>query len=666
MNMNDFMKHIAVFCVMLFLSNSINFSFAIPEENPQHLDEYYRYRDSAIRYKNINWDTSNLYIDSCLFISKELNNSFFLGKAYHLKSQNLLLKSEVDSAFKYMEASAAVMRHYPDSLDHFIMEYNLGNMYLYNDDDIKALVQYKKVLTIINQNFDVYAKIDLNKVNLNRAYTHVSVGMVYGKLGDNLRALENLRKGLRIAFRIKTKESEILRAITLGNIGLTYYKLGDFINAEIYTVSGLDQKIKLNLRSLYGYNYQILGEIAFGKKKYDLALRYIELSDKHFNDFNNSTEIDRNNFIRAKCLQKQGKYQEAIAILKVLIPIYESSYVKSELVDIYQLYSECLRATGDMKNAYAQYKISNIIQKRLNRENKSRMINQYLEFFKEEELEIKRKLVDLINQKEKEQLEIEYYQEKNNKFWGFLAFGLVITVVLAVILVLWNINRRNKSINLRLLNSIEDKQMLFKEVHHRVKNNFQVISSLLSLQQGSSQNVEEQRALENAQVRVQSMALVHELLYRKNEVKTLDFKEYLEELVKTLFESYTKEGDGISYVVNCEKTYLDLDVAIPLGLLVNEIVTNSLKYAFTETNLGQINITLSKIDENKYSLIIKDNGKGIPQDFIDGSSETLGVELIKILSEQLRGSAKFIVERGTTIEILFETEQKKLISTSKN
>ena len=213
--------------------------------------------------------------------------------------------------------------------------------------------------------------------------------------------------------------------------------------------------------------------------------------------------------------------------------------------------------------------------------------------------------------------------------------------------------RRNKKSNKDLSDSIEENKILFREVHHRVKNNFQIISSLLNLQHGIEEDERSKKVLTDAQGRIQSMSLVHELLYRKNEVKRIYFKTYAEELVSSIFKSLTNVSDKIIYNIECQDESFGLEVAVPLGLMLNEAITNSVKYAFTDQDSGQIDIILTKTGAYHYKLIIKDNGKGIPDEFIKGNMETLGIELINILSEQLEGTLKISNENGTKIELDF-------------
>jgi len=203
--------------------------------------------------------------------------------------------------------------------------------------------------------------------------------------------------------------------------------------------------------------------------------------------------------------------------------------------------------------------------------------------------------------------------------------------------------------------SLEEKNLLLKEVHHRVKNNLQVISSIFSLQ---SQTIEDQQALailEESQNRISSMALIHEKLYQAANLANIDFAEYIRDLIYHLLASYNINPDWIQTEMNIQSIQFNLDTAIPCGLLINELVSNSLKHGFTNQRPGKIYIFLGIIDEAKEMIRLKveDDGVGLPEEFNPGKSSSLGVSLITSLTQQLRGTLKFQNNPGASFEITF-------------
>lgn len=205
--------------------------------------------------------------------------------------------------------------------------------------------------------------------------------------------------------------------------------------------------------------------------------------------------------------------------------------------------------------------------------------------------------------------------------------------------------------------SLKEKDVLIKEIHHRVKNNLQIIISLLNLQSGYLKDEFTLKAVKDGQNRVRSMALVHEKFYQAEELSEINFNEYLEKLCQYLYQSYGDKTDRIDLSVTGDRVGLDMDTAMPCGLLVNEIVSNSYKYAFPGNMKGFIILNLSK-DSGSVSLKIHDSGIGMPADFKIEESESLGMQLIQALTSQLDGELKVTSDNGTTFEITFPYPKK--------
>lgn len=214
-----------------------------------------------------------------------------------------------------------------------------------------------------------------------------------------------------------------------------------------------------------------------------------------------------------------------------------------------------------------------------------------------------------------------------------------------------------KNLQKQIEASLKEKDVLIKEIHHRVKNNLQIIISLLNLQSGYIKDEFTLKAVKDGQNRVRSMALVHEKFYQAEELSEINFNEYLEKLCQYLFQSYGDKSDRIELTVTGDQILLDMDTAMPCGLLVNEIVSNAYKYAFPGNIKGFINLSLSK-ESGAVILKLHDNGIGLPPDFNLQSAESLGMQLIQALTNQLDGELVFSKENGTTFEIKFPYPKK--------
>jgi len=199
--------------------------------------------------------------------------------------------------------------------------------------------------------------------------------------------------------------------------------------------------------------------------------------------------------------------------------------------------------------------------------------------------------------------------------------------------------------------SLREKEVLLKEIHHRVKNNLQVISSLLSLQSEYLKDEEMVKVFKESQNRVKSMALIHEKLYQSRNLAEIDFGDYLRELTTQLFRSYGIGAHGVHLNVNASRVLLAVDHAIPCGIIVNELVTNALKYAFPEGRGGRIDIDLHQVSDDRVRLAVRDNGVGFPAQIDFETSDSLGLTLVRMLADQVQGEMS-MQQRGPGAEFI--------------
>ena len=206
----------------------------------------------------------------------------------------------------------------------------------------------------------------------------------------------------------------------------------------------------------------------------------------------------------------------------------------------------------------------------------------------------------------------------------------------------------------QMLKSLLEKEALLKEVHHRVKNNMQIINSLLSLESSHVDDEMARAILVDCQNRVKSMSLVHEKLYMSSDLANVDFPEYLKSLVTNISSSYNIDPKRITIEVYAEELRLPIDAAIPCGLIVNELITNSVKHAFPDDRQGMIKVSLYSTDIDRWIVEVSDNGVGIREDLNIEMATTLGLQLVKVLVSQINGSTEIKNDSGTTFRISFK------------
>jgi two-component sensor histidine kinase/PAS domain-containing protein len=213
-----------------------------------------------------------------------------------------------------------------------------------------------------------------------------------------------------------------------------------------------------------------------------------------------------------------------------------------------------------------------------------------------------------------------------------------------------------KEIDQQIRDSLQEKNVLLQEVHHRVKNNLQVISSILNLQSSYVQDEGTLEILQESQNRIKSMSYIHETLYRTTDFSSIEFSEYIQNIARNLIHTYSFTTGEVKLDSRVDQIYLTLDQAIPCGLIINELVSNAMKYAFKGIDDRKLTLEITEVDD-QVRILVADNGIGLPADFRYEESDSLGVQLVYTLVEQLDGQIEVDATSGTRFLITFDKPQ---------
>ena len=270
--------------------------------------------------------------------------------------------------------------------------------------------------------------------------------------------------------------------------------------------------------------------------------------------------------------------------------------------------------------------------------------------------EYETELVEAQNESLKESQKAQAAQLKQQ---SYLIYGVVIGLLLIAIIaaLIYRSRLSLKKANKTIEQSLSEKELLLKEIHHRVKNNLQVVSSLLDLQ---SRGIEDEEALATfmeGQNRVKAMALIHQKLYQNEDLATIDFAEYAENLMKELSGIYPGAKAVKTNVQAVGEVQFDIDTAVPLGLILNELISNAYKYAFDEGQSGELNISVESLGEGKHQLTVADSGTGLPEGFDFAKAKSLGLRLVRRLAKQLYGSVEYQGTTGASFTVSFSDTQ---------
>jgi two-component sensor histidine kinase len=205
----------------------------------------------------------------------------------------------------------------------------------------------------------------------------------------------------------------------------------------------------------------------------------------------------------------------------------------------------------------------------------------------------------------------------------------------------------------RLKDSLHEKEVLIKELHHRVKNNLQVVSSLLALQARKVEDPKYRAYFEESKNRIHAMALVHEKLYHSEDMAKIDFSSYLNDLTRYLFYTYNTNRQLVLLRLDVKDIHLGIDAAVPCAMIINELVSNSLKHGFPAGRSGELSVSLNKDAGGKHTLSVNDTGVGVPPSFNIRTSGSLGMQIVQSLTKQIRGTIEIDGSRGMRVEIIF-------------
>ncbi|MEO8415431.1 MAG: histidine kinase dimerization/phosphoacceptor domain -containing protein [Ginsengibacter sp.] len=358
-------------------------------------------------------------------------------------------------------------------------------------------------------------------------------------------------------------------------------------------------------------------------------------------------------------LEANGRFNETYNYLDVFSKeVKNKPPMPTRLVHFESLYYKADSATGNYIGALQHFGKYKAISDSASNMDKTKQFDQLrLQY----ETEKKDKDIQLLTQQNQIQ-DTTISQQKSTK--NIIIGGA--SALLLLLIISYRAYRQKQKNNLRLkvkqdeINQqnellkklVSDREWLLKEIHHRVKNNLQIVISLLNTQSAYLDNEDALRAIKNSQHRMHAMSLIHQRLYQSDNLSCIDMHWYVQELAAYMRESYASDKK-IQFILNIEKIELDVVQAVPLGLILNEAISNAIKYAFPNNKPGEIAITLKRLKDNNCSLTITDNGIGLPNGFDVQNSESLGMSLLYGLSEQLGGALEVSNNNGLSLQVGF-------------
>ncbi|WP_310556523.1 sensor histidine kinase [Flavobacterium sp.] len=669
-----------ILCILVFLNNTTVFS-----QNERQIDsllvELNSYQDFVtqintlnnicLEYNKSNTTKLNIYNQKILALAKKHKYSRGFGFYYLNRSRIYLSKSNGTESLKFSKKAAAFfsknkdISNYLNSITEMSKDYvqlqdpkkidsilknnlNLalshkdndiiidfyrlmGDNFAYQDSIAKSIFYYKKAIPFLSQK-----KSD-------------SKSIFFQRISDQYTCLNQNDKGLvYIDLSIVNKETNY-QFLVEAKKALILNKLSRYNEALNLSLKNYQSILKFKMTSEWQYNL-ILYNIAnayYNLKKNDLAIPYI---NKVIDKKNTIQEYKIECFIILSNIyfQKKEKKKARFYSQKALV-FHDSFYKQFGNTELYHNVSKIEEDARNYKRALYFYQKMNHHFNKINAQ-----INNENNLLLQTDFDVS--LKDYNIKTLQEQKIIKTIENKNQK--DLITFiGVLLLIALSGILFYIKTNKTIKNKNKVIENersrtqkSLLEKETLLKEIHHRVKNNMQMVVSLLKIQSLDAKELSLEDFINVSETRINSMVLVHENLYQSNNLSKVDFKEYLNKLSASILSSY--QGlKKIELQIDINQVYFDVQTAIPIGLIINELVNNAYKHAFNDKDKGLISVQLIQNDE-KFILTVCDDGLGITDHQINDKG--LGLEIVKLLVSQIKGVSQIDNSNGTCFTMRFQ------------
>lgn len=547
---------------------------------------------AVIHYRRGDYQTAKVYYKRNLEIRSRQNDPVLLAKAYSILAQTNTRLGEKTETLDNLLKALRLIETTEDRLTFGKVLDALGNHYRSERSYKDAQKYYQRALNIRLEQGD----------SVGLLYSYQVIGNLYGVQDMNSQAKSAYREGLK--YTRGYRDNRRIASIST-NLGITYYKEQVYDSARFYYTQALSAQRNLGNR-------------------YSEALI-----------LNNLTALE----------YELENYSQAIGHAQKGVKLARETGASELLSSLYYNLSDSYKALGDYKRSFEYYKLSDSIDYEItNTEKNAQLAELQVKFDTEKkDKEIAQQNLDLA------QADIQ----KNRLFAGIALLALIAGFIF------WSLVRKRRSnARLQAQKSLiekreQEKALLLRELHHRVKNNFQVVSSLLNLQYYEAESTGAAEAIKAGQTRVEAMSMIHRELYQGDSDTALEMKDYVVHLIENAIYMYDFEPEAVDLQLEIDDSPLDVKYAIPLGIIINELITNAFKHAFQSVAKPALSVYLD-MDKaaQKLTLKVGDNGPGIPESS-EAESSSFGLELIGDLMKQLKGELTSSNQDGATFTIVF-------------
>ncbi len=628
---------------------------------------------------------SQAYVKKAVKLFEGINDPEGLAMAYSNLAGEYTDSGNMDSSMIYYNKSIEVYKKINNHDGVATVYNNIGDYYDKIGNKKEAIVNYNKALEVI--------KKGNNKRSL--AYIQQNLGISYGEVGNVEVGLKFLFSAVQLFQELEDKKGQYF---ALSNIGGIYYRAKDYVNAEKYFQESADAAGEIEFTSGMATSYYRLGNIESKKddpaKAYSYFSKAIELCkkiEKHrtladvYNSlgelYKNQKASDSSEYFYNEALKTAEPIKYNLARSTALIALSDLFFSKGKVNDAQKLAENGFALTKELGNIVEQKNASNLlykIYKQLGNSNKALEMHEYYkkmeDSLKSEEVQkaiirsqihqeyLTLKARDSLNNIQKDSAHERSISEKEEqlnyagKLKTALLFLLGASVIVGSIIYLRYLKKSKLHAQIKEQNVVleaknKEKELLMHEIHHRVKNNLQIVSSLLKMPQKQINDNDAKEIMDESRQRIHSISLIHKLLYENENVKEVNSNQYFKELCETIVNSMSVPGQKIKLELGINEVKVAIDDFVPLALILNELLLNSLKYAFSGVQQPHISVKFEK-SNGQYCLHYSDNGESDVSEKIKAKN-SFGTKMIFNLAQQLNGLMDVTFNKGTEIKLEF-------------
>ncbi|KOY85855.1 hypothetical protein AD998_06605 [bacterium 336/3] len=609
----------------------------------------------GIIYTNLgNYQEALTYHKKSLFIKAKITDKQGVGNSYNNIGDVYYQLGNYAEALVYHFKALKIREELGNKISIANSYNNIGSTYNLQKNYEESLKYHFLSLKIMEELKE--------KASIARSYNNIAIN--YNALKKHQEALIYQQKAILLQEETNNKKG---RGITLGNIGSTYHYLENYEKANEYYEKSL--KLREEIKDKYGIAvmWRNIANVCIKQKKYKEAKAYLDKSMVFSKEMNSLEDFKHTYFIYSTLYKEESNYEASLDNYKKYIVYRDSIFnvendkksMKAQIQYEFEKQQAITEAQYEKQQAIkqAEFEKQNILnhskleqqQYILEKQQQSYLILEQADKLKslnltKSNLELKQ------SQTEKEKMQLSAKKDAEQSRLIIIFVSSIAFLMFLILFVIIQSLITNKKKNAIIAQNLIEKETLLKEIHHRVKNNLQIISSLLNLQ---SRYIDDSKAIEainESKERINAISLLHKEIYQTEALSIVNANTYFTNLSKNLQNTFDSDNSR-QLILKIEELYLDIDVLIPLGLIANELVTNAFKYGINHNN-SIIEFMLETID-NQVSLTIKDNGQGFPNNFEPSKQNSLGVKLISLFAKKLNASVEYFNNSGACVQLKF-------------